>query len=168
MEADPRQGPLVKKYIDQAAPTLTPKVYKLIYKQMDFRVLDVCCDEHVKEVFEDHPIEEGKLPQAIVYVVDSTIEGKKREDDIQDFKTWILFLSYQYPEEKFPNIPVLVLFNKTDLVENFSQLEFEKMYKPDIDDLNIKYGAVSAKTGTGIDENFSWLLKKVKINESHW
>ncbi|MFO8018989.1 MAG: ADP-ribosylation factor-like protein, partial [Promethearchaeia archaeon] len=47
------------KFIPQAAPTLSPQVYDLIFEETDFRVLDICCEEHVKEVFEEHPIEPG-------------------------------------------------------------------------------------------------------------
>ena len=41
----------------QSAPTLTPQIYNLVYESNDFRVLDVCYNEHIKQVFENHPLE---------------------------------------------------------------------------------------------------------------
>ena len=153
------------KYIPQKAPTLTPQVYNLFFEETDFRVLDVCCDEHIKEVFEDHPIEPGKLPQAIVYVVDTTLKKERQERSIAKFKEWIRYLERQYPPDKFIDIPILVLFNKIDLNPYFDLKKYEKLYRVDNSQLNIKYDEVSALNGEGILENFEWLFKRVKVTE---
>lgn len=151
------------KFIPQTAPTLSPIIYNLFYKQIDFRVLDVCCDAHVKQVMKDHPIEPGKLPQAIVYVTDATLEGEKLDNAISKFKEWINFLSKQYPPDAFKKIPILILFNKVDLVPYFDEVKYEEIYTPDILGLNLKYASVSAKTGEGLNENFGWLVKRLKV-----
>lgn len=153
------------KFMPQTVPTLTPKVYNLLYENMDFRVLDVCCDKHIRNVMKDHPIEPGKLPQAIVNVVDATLEGELLENSVISFKEWMNFLADQYPREKFEKIPILVLFNKVDLVPYFDEVQFEDLFKPDIKGLNLKYDSVSGKTGQGINENFSWMVKRIKVTE---
>ena len=153
------------RYMPQTSPTLSPKVFNLIYEQMDFRVLDVCCDAHIQKVFEDHPIELGKLPQAIVYVVDVTLEGDDLERSVNNYNKWIQFLSEKYPEEKFKKIPILVLFNKIDLKPYFNEVKYEEMYQPKISGLNLRYASTSAKTGEGLNENFGWLVKRIKVTE---
>jgi GTPase SAR1 family protein len=152
------------KPADQTTPTLTPKIYKLIFDNIDFRVLDVCCETHLKQVFEDHPIELGKLPQAIVYVVDTSLIGEKEKKSIKEFKDWIYYLSEKYPSGGFNRIPVLILFNKTDLNHNFDQVEYEKLYRLSNGNLS-KYSKVSALTGEGLEESFSWLIKRIRITE---
>jgi len=153
--------------ISQSAPTLTPQIYNLIYENIDFRVLDVCCDSHIKRVFEEHPLEPGKLPQAIVYVVDSSLKSEKLGSSINDFKNWLLYLFRLYGKSVFETIPILVLFNKTDLNPTFSEKEHRKWYSFDKAVLKLKYGEVSALTGKGLDENFSWLIKELKITQKY-
>jgi GTPase SAR1 family protein len=153
------------KPIIQSSPTLTPQIYNLVYENYDFRVLDVCCNEHIKQVFEDHPLEPGKLPQAIVYVVDASLIGRDQISSINDFNEWIDYLSKLYPKNVFRDIPILVLFNKTDLNPNFNEIEFQKLYHLKHEKVKSKYNEVSALTGEGLDENFSWLLKEIMITK---
>ena len=155
------------EYIPQPAPTLTPQIYNLVLNQMDFRVLDVCCKEHIKEVFEDHPIEPGKLPQAIVYVIDTTLNEKQHEASVSEFKNWFDFLSKHYPKSAFENLPILIIFNKIDLNISFEFNKYEKIYSPNQANLNLKYATVSAKTGMGLLDNFSWVLKRLKVTQKY-
>jgi GTPase SAR1 family protein len=154
-----------EKYIPQAAPTLTPQVYNLVYNETDFRVLDICCEQHLKEVFEDHPIEPGKLPQAIVYVIDATLDEKDHGVSIAKFNEWMDFLQSKYKPSKFHEIPILVLFNKIDLNSDFNFKKLKDRYQRKNDDLNIKYDTVSALSGKGLLDNFEWLVKRVKVTE---
>lgn len=155
------------KFMPRTAPTLTPKVYNLIYDNFDFRVLDVCCEAHIKNVFDEHPIEPGKLPQAIVYVIDVSLVGEEKEKSVQEFDMWMDYLAKQYPENVFERIPILIFFNKTDLNPYFDEWEFEKTYKIKDRKLNLKYAFVSAKTGQGLQDNFSWLVKRIKVTEKY-
>jgi ADP-ribosylation factor-like protein 2 len=153
------------KFIPQTNPTLTPQIFTLVYDNMDFRVLDVCCEEHIKQVLEDHPIEPGKLPQAIVYVVDVSLKGEKQKDSVEDFNEWIDYLYRQFPRNKFGAIPILILFNKIDLNPIFNEADYEKLYKLKLENLTYKYSTVSAITGKGLHNSFSWLVKRIKITE---
>lgn len=155
------------KPIIQSTPTLTPQIYNLVYENYDFRVLDVCCNEHIKQVFEDHPLDLGKLPQAIVYVVDASLIGQDLTRSINDFNEWMDYLSKLYPKKAFEKIPILILFNKIDLNANFNETEFQQTYNLENQNLNLKYSKVSALTGKGLDENFSWLVKKISITEKY-
>lgn len=155
------------KFIQQPTPTLTPQIFQMIYDQTDFRVLDICCEEHLKEVFEEHPIEKGKLPQGIVYVVDATHNKESLKDSVKRFHHWIQFLINKYSESIFKKIPLLILFNKVDLNPQFNLKEHREMFTPKIDDLNVKYSTSSVKTGRGLDDNFSWLVKKIKITGTY-
>jgi GTPase SAR1 family protein len=155
------------KPIAQPTPTLTPQVYQIVYESMDFRVLDVCCEEHVKQVLEDHPIEPGKLPQAIVYVVDASLKGEKQSESLKEFNQWFNYLSKQYPEKIFETIPILILFNKTDLNPTFSEVEFENIFRLKNGSFTSRYSRVSAITGEGIYESFSWLIKRVRITKKY-
>ncbi len=152
------------RFIPQKQPTLTPKVLNLLYKNMDFRVLDVCCNDHVKEVLNDHPLEPGKLPQAIVYVVDATLDGMRLRESIREFKNWMKFLSRKYPSGKFSNIPILVLFNKIDRVQDFNLEKFENLYDPTPYGTSAHYDGISAKEGFGINDNFEWLLNSISVS----
>jgi GTPase SAR1 family protein len=154
-------------FVPQSSPTLTPQVYQLVYDQVDFRVLDICCEEHLQEIFEDHPIEKGKLPQAIVYVIDASKSVEELNQSVEEFDYWINFLKKQYNKAVFHTIPFLVLFNKKDLNPNFYIEVFKEMYTFEDSNLNLKYAATSAKTGEGLNENFSWLLKQIKITETY-
>ena len=91
----------------------------MFYEQLDFRVLDVCCNEHVKEMLDEHPIEAGKLPQAIVYVIDISIQGNEKKEAIREFHHWISFLKNKYSSKQFSKLPFLILFNKIDLSPKF-------------------------------------------------
>jgi GTPase SAR1 family protein len=155
------------KPMQQSAPTLTPQIYSLVYENIDFRVLDICCNDHIKQVLEDHPLEPGKLPQAIVYVVDASLLGRDQMSSINDFNEWIDYLSKLYPKNVFREIPILVLFNKTDLNPNFNEIEFQKLYHLKHEMEKSKYNKVSALTGEGLDENFSWLLKEIMITKKY-
>ena len=155
------------RFIPQARPTLTPRVMDLVYDQLDFRVLDVCCEEHVKQVFEDHPIEPGKLPQAIVYVVDGLLDVDEQEAYVEEFHEWMQFLAQSYPPSKFKELPVLILFNKVDLSPDLDLEAFKELYSPNLDLENVKHAAVSAKTGQGLEDSFSWLVKGIKVTEKY-
>lgn len=155
------------KFIPQINPTLTPQVFRLVYDQTDFRVLDVCCDEHIKEIFESHPIEKGKLPQAIVYVVDASQTKEDLEKSAVRFGAWMMFLSKKYSMAQFKSIPLLVLFNKVDLNPQFGLEKYRDLFTPDMADLNIKYSTSSVKTGEGLENNFSWLVKGIKVTETY-
>jgi len=155
------------KFIPQTKPTLTPQIFQLVYDQTDFRVLDVCCDEHIKEIFESHPIERGKLPQAIVYVVDASRSEEDLEKSAVRFGAWMLFLSKKYSITQFKNIPLLILFNKVDLNPQFSLERYKNLFTADMADLNIKYSTSSVKTGEGVEKNFSWLVKGIKVTETY-
>jgi len=154
------------KFIPQSTPTLTPQIFQLVYDQVDFRVLDICCDEHLQEIFEDHPIEQGILPQAIVYVVDAAQNENQLKKSVEKFNYWINFLKKQYNKAVFHTIPFLVLFNKKDLNPDFYIEIYKEMYTLEDSNLNLKYAATSTKTGEGLNENFSWLLKQIKVTET--
>lgn len=155
------------KFVPQTTPTLTPRIYDLLYKEIDFRVLDVCCEEHIKEVFEEHPLERGKLPQAIVYVVDASLNQDSTELSVNEFNEWMFYLSKKYPQGIFKEIPILLLFNKIDLNPDFNLEEYKELYEPKNLELNVRYSTSSAKTGNGLPENFSWVVKRIKVTESY-
>ncbi len=155
------------KFIPQTNPTLTPQIYDLVYNQIDFRVLDVCCDHHIKEVFEEHPLDPGMLPQAVVYVVDVSLDEVKQKESIKRYREWIDYLYNQYPKGKFQKIPILILFNKIDIYPQFDFQEYKRLYTPKGLKLNIKYSESSVKTGQGLTENFSWVVKGIKITEQY-
>ncbi|TFF99578.1 MAG: hypothetical protein EU541_04525 [Promethearchaeota archaeon] len=155
------------KFIPQATPTLTPQIFQLIYNQTDFRVLDICCEKHLKEIFESHPIEKGKLPQAIVYVVDATKNEKEMKESVERFNYWMNFLSKEYSKDKYKTIPLLVLFNKIDLNPEFNLEKHKELFNPELSDLNIRYASISVKNGNGLENNFSWLVKGIKVTEKY-
>ena len=152
------------RFVPQKNPTLTPKVMKLVYKNFDFRVLDVCCTTHVKEVLDDHPLEPGKLPQAIVYVIDATLKGKERDGAIREFQDWMIYLSRKYPAHRFSNVPLLILFNKIDIVEDFDMGEQMELFNTVPYGISAKYDGISAKESFGIEENFEWLAKQISVS----
>lgn len=154
-----------KSYIPQTAPTLTPQVFNLVFEETDFRVLDICCEDHVKEVFDDHPLELGKLPQAIVYIVDATLKQEEYEDSINRFNEWMDYLQSKYPPFKFQEIPILVLFNKIDLNPTFDFDAYREKYKREGNELNTKYDTSSAYNGQGLFENFRWVVNHVKVTQ---
>ncbi|MBD3213823.1 MAG: hypothetical protein GF311_14535 [Candidatus Lokiarchaeota archaeon] len=154
-------------FVPQSSPTLTPQVYQLVYDQVDFRVLDICCEEHLQEIFEDHPIEKGKLPQAIVYVIDASKSVEELNQSVEEFDYWMTFLSEKYSESLFRTVPILVLFNKVDLNPAFDLDSYSSRFSPKISGLNLKYAASSVKTGLGVNDNFSWLIKQIKITETY-
>ena len=137
------------KFIQPTTPTLTPKVLQLIFENVDFRVLDVCCKEHVQAVFEDHPLEPGKLPQAVVYVVDTTATPEKQKEAQAEFYFWMDYLSKQYPVGRFSNIPVMVVFNKVDVKPMFEIEAAKKEFDGMKYGVNVHYATISAKTGEG-------------------
>lgn len=100
-----------------------------------------------------------------MYVVDASLIGKELTRAINDFNEWMDYLSNLYPKKAFDKIPILILFNKTDLNANFNENEFQQSYQLENENLNIKYSEVSALTGKGLDENFSWLVKEISITE---
>ncbi|QEE15238.2 ADP-ribosylation factor-like protein [Promethearchaeum syntrophicum] len=155
------------KFIPQKTPTLTPRVLQMLYEQLDFRVLDVCCTEHVKEILEDHPIEPGKLPQAVVYVIDSSNQGNEEKAAIQEFHNWISFLKNKYPSKQFSNLPFLIFFNKIDLMPNFDLEKYKNQYNTIRYGIKAQYHTTSAITGEGIAPNFRWLVEKLKISSKY-
>ncbi|MBD3194795.1 MAG: hypothetical protein GF317_07060 [Candidatus Lokiarchaeota archaeon] len=155
------------KYISQNAPTLTPRVYDLVFNQIDFRVLDVCCKTHVKNILDDHPLEPGILPEAIVYVLDTTLEEEKQQDSITEFKEWIQYLNEKFPKKLFQKIPFLVLFNKIDLNPGFDIDQYSELYNDEDFNLNIKYSSSSVVDGQGLNDSFSWLVQNMKLTADY-
>ena len=82
---------------------------------------------------------------------------------INGLEQWIEFFNNQYKRSEFEKIPLLILFNKTDLNPLFDVKNYEDLFKSTVKGLNVKFGAVSAKTGMGINDNFSWMVKRIKI-----
>jgi GTPase SAR1 family protein len=154
-------------FIPQSSPTLTPQVYQLVYDQVDFRVLDICCEEHLQEIFEDHPIEKGKLPQAIVYVIDASKNVDELDQSMEEFDYWMKFLSKKYSKSLFLTVPILILFNKVDLNPAFDLDSYSSRFSPNISGLRLKYAASSVKKGLGLNDNFSWVIQQVKVTQKH-
>jgi len=155
------------KFVPQPSPTLTPRIFRLIYDKVDFRVLDICCEEHLKEVFEDHPLEPGKLPQAFVYVIDATQNEEDLQNSVEDFNEWTKFLSKEYPKSIYNKLPFLILFNKSDLTPDFDFERYKKLFSPKDFELNTQYTMSSVKTGEGLNQNFSWVVNHIKVTERY-
>ena len=70
-------------------------------------------------------------------------------------------LSFYYSGEIGGNaklIPLLVLGNKIDLVEDLSPYFLNELFFSLPSHVVVKYGYTSAKTGEGIKKNFAWLI----------
>lgn len=94
---------------------LTSTIMHSFFERIDFRVIDTCCKEHVLEILDGHPLNARRLPQGIVYVIDVTRTGKDFRESVKNFRYWLDYLSNKYPAGKFAQIPMLIIFNKTDL-----------------------------------------------------
>jgi hypothetical protein len=49
----------------------------------------------------------------------------------------------------------------------FSEEEHRNLYKFNKGILKVRYSKISALTGEGLDENFSWLVKELKITQNY-
>ena len=145
-------------------PSLKLKIYKTVYEELDFRVMDTCCDNHVKELLKDHSLKKESLPKAVVYLVDISKKEEELKDSVVNFFKWLEILTDQYPKGEFSKIPILVLFNKVDLRANFDLEEYKQMFTPLIYKFNIHYTGVSGIESNGLKGSFQWLLKNLEIS----
>lgn len=152
------------KFVQQQEPTLTPKVLKLYFENTDFRVLDTCCKAHIEEILGDHPLDIKKLPQAVVYVVDVSSNGEKILKNVEEFQYWMEYLDQKYPKGSFSEIPLLIIFNKTDLNPDFDEKEMQELFNPIKVGITPKYLSTSALKGDGLSDNFKWMLQNITVS----
>ena len=139
----------------------TPMVYKTLFEEMDFRVLDVCCKEHVQEVLNDHPLKPGILPQSIVYMIDLTQSEEELKKSRMEFQNWMAYLTKVYGKRNFEKTPVSILYNKLDLNPEANLEEFKAQFY--IDHPLLKQQAISVKKNIGLEQSFKWIVQNIKV-----
>jgi len=144
----------LKKLADEDVQKITPtQGFNIKSVQKDnfkLNVWDIGGQKHIRPYWSNY----YENTDALVYVVDST--DNRRMDEAAEELTELL------SNDKLNGVKVLVLANKQDLLG--AQTEAQVVESLEITSFKeswIHVAAVSAKTGTGLDEAFEKLIKRI-------
>jgi GTPase SAR1 family protein len=150
------------KFSDQVKPTLAPQILKMMYERIDMRVYDMGGQAKLRKMWETSV----SKPQGIVYVLDCTSNPDLHQDSINEFTR---MMKYYFGDPTKPflplHTPVLLLANKKDLNPYLTIETVQSQFHPEEYKINFKIGLVSAKTGEGLEENFQWFAKGIKVTK---
>ncbi len=144
-----------EKFKPKVKPTLGTQIIRSIVDNFKFKIYDVGGQERLRKKWFAVP-----PPNALIYVMAASANSDQQKESKKEFDTVINHYFGKNSKQKLPkNTPVLILANKIDLNDSFTEKDIRKILKPD-KQLNFKIGLCSALEDVGIDENFKWLVKE--------
>jgi len=143
---------LASESIDNIAPTQGFNIKSLSQSGFKLNVWDIGGQRAIREYWSNY----YEASDALVYVIDSSDEGRVREADEQ--------FAELLQDETLGNIPVLIFANKQDIGEALSPEEIEASLAQSSGFLAGRYHtyqACSAVTGEGLEDGMGWLITTV-------
>ncbi|MFX0102668.1 MAG: ADP-ribosylation factor-like protein, partial [Candidatus Hodarchaeota archaeon] len=145
-----------QKYNPKIKPTLGTQIIRSAVDNFKFNIYDLGGQEKIREGWYKKNIE----PNAIIFVIDVSADKSQHDVAKEEFVRMCENFFGKNAAQKIPeDTPVLILGNKIDLNEKFTEKDIEKLLNPKKHKLNYRIGLTSALNADGIEENFKWLVK---------
>jgi GTPase SAR1 family protein len=139
-------------------PTLALHVIKILFENKIFRTIDVSGQKQLRSQWWSYT----KTPDAIIFVIDINDHADRLKEVKSEFSKLEARVSSK-KEGINRNIPILICFNKIDLIDNINKKKSEIMEILPLESTNLNYKVqlTSAKEGTGITEGIKWIFKEL-------
>jgi small GTP-binding protein len=147
-----------KSFSEKIRPTLGTQILHAAIEKFKFQVYDV----GGQKVLRNKWFHECKNPDGIVYVIDVTSLEKRIDEYKEEFER-VINHYFASPGKTNPSeIPILVLLNKIDLMDQETLLEVKERVISLLNSSNItnpfSMHLISAKSNFGIEDAFKWFI----------
>lgn len=142
-------------FIEGEKPTLGVNIIKIVLSEIELLVYD-CGGQ---KAYRDSWITTLSTPNALVFVIDMSDEDINRQKEaLEEF--WRVM--NHFGSQKLDKFPVLVIGNKVDLVKKPNEKDLVKFLNlKRLKERPVHVGLTSARTGTGIEDSFKWLVTQL-------
>ncbi len=136
-------------------PTLGVNIIKIVLSEVELLVYD-CGGQ---KAYRDKWVTTVSTPHALVFVIDLSDEDPARQKEaLEEF--WRVL--NHFGDQKLEQFPVLVIGNKVDLVKKPNEKDLAKLLNlKKLKDRPVHIGLTSARTGSGVEESFKWLVTQL-------
>ncbi len=141
------------------APTLTPRVLKFLYRDMNIQAVDLSGDNKMRELWHNS----CWRPNAFVYVVPGSPEFAAHAESIKEFQKLMRHPCIKDQKKGKSQIPFLFLANKCQANKGISTEQIMEYYPITEAPIDIHVERICALVGYNFDTTFKWLIENIRL-----